>query len=171
MLLDISLSPTENTLIKIKLSERVAAHFFCGVCAFLAAAMLWGWRMDSDLRGNLQRSGKRVEATVVAARQRMVPSGRTSRLEEYELSVIYMVDLKMISKDFRVTSKGFYDHPQGAKVPVLYYPESPQEAAIDGDFGLDSAGNAWIGGVIFAVLAAGLFLYAIRRKPPAPASP
>jgi hypothetical protein len=154
--------------IKIVLNEKVAAYILGSICLILAIGMVSGWQRDGNLRGKLKESGKKAEASVTAAHTRFISTGRTSRMEEYVLSVIYMADLKMVSKDFRVTEKGYFDHPQGSKAEVLYDPDDPEKSVLTGDFGLDSAGSAWIGGAFFAVLAVGLFWYAIRRKRPAP---
>jgi hypothetical protein len=158
-------------LIKLVLSEKTAAIIGGSICLILAAAMFVGWRADDSLRAKLKESGKKVEASVIAARSRSVSTGKTSRMEERVLSVIYMVDLKMISKDFRVNEKGLDEHPQGSKVNVLYDPDNPEDAILAEDFALSSASTAWIGGIILSVLTIACFWYAMRPKRRAPVSP
>jgi hypothetical protein len=134
------------------------------ICLILAIGMFSGWRGDDSLRAKLKESGKKVEASVIAARTNFVLTGKTSRMEERVLSVIYMADLKMVSKDFRVNEKGFADHPQGSKVNVLYDPDDPEDAILAEDFALNSKGTAWIGGIFFTVLALACFWWAMRTK-------
>jgi len=126
--------------------------------------MFAGWLMHGSLAAKLKQSGKTAQGTVTAANSHYVSTGTTTRMEERQLSVIYMVDLKMFSKDFRVTEKGLSEHPQGSKVEVLYNPSDPEESVLVGDFALESASTAWIGGTMFGVLTLGLFWYAIRSK-------
>jgi hypothetical protein len=152
---------------KLTLDEKTAGYGLGSICLLIALAMFWGWQMDSALRSQLERSGKRAQASVIAARSGRVSTGKASSAEEYILSVFYLVDLKGVSKDFRVTHKGYTDHPQGSKVGVIYNPQNPEQSILAEDFALDSASSAWIGGAIFAVIAIGLFWFAIRKAPKA----
>jgi hypothetical protein len=158
-------------LIKFVLNEKTAAIIGGSICLILAAAMFVGWRADDSLRAKLKESGTKVEARVTAARSRSISTGKTSRMEERMLSVIYMADLKMVSKDFRVNEKGLAEHPQGSKVNVLYDPDNPEDSVLAEDFALSSASTAWIGGILFSVLTIACFWYAIRAKRRAPVSP
>lgn len=148
---------------KLVLSEKTAGIGLGALCLVLSLALLWSWRNEESLRSRLEATGKRTKASVIAARDRSVQTGRSTRADVHTLSVFYLIDLKGYSKDFEVTRQGFEDHPQGSKVDVLYSPDNPDEAILAGEFGID-ARRGWIGGAISGAFALGLFGYAARRK-------